>query len=478
MNKSEYIVVDLDGTLTFTDTLHEATLALVRKNPLYLFLVPFWILRGIAYLKSKVSAGAELDVTMLPYNMPFIDWLEDQKTAGRKLILCTAANERIARGVAEHLGIFDDVIGSDDSINLKGENKRARLDEIFGYRGYSYAGNSEADIRVWEGCASAIVVNASQKVEKKAAKGAFIERTFSKEEIGVREWFRALRPHQWLKNLLLFVPFLAAHQALTLHFFVTLASAFASFSLCASAIYIINDLLDLESDRHHSRKRYRPFAAAKLTIMQGAIYAPVLLGISFILASDLGANFEIVLTIYLVLTAAYSLILKRLVLIDCLTLASLYTIRIVAGGAAVNIYPSFWLLAFSIFIFLSLALVKRYAELIAKSAEGASEVHGRGYVISDTSLLQTLGVSAGYISALVLTFYMRSDEVLSLYSIPIALWLLLPMLLFWVSWVWLQAARGEMHDDPIVFAVTDKASLLIATLMFSVVAIAASGPLF
>ena len=288
-------------------------------------------------------------------------------------------------------------------------------------------------------------------------------------------WLRALRVHQWLKNLLLFVPLVAAHQLDNIQSLSVVMIGFLSFSLCASSVYITNDLLDLESDRRHPRKRFRPFASCKLTILSGVFTAPILIGTSFFLGTFVGSDFLIVLLLYLLLTVAYSLSLKRLVLVDCLTLATLYTIRIIAGASAVSLSPSFWLLAFSIFIFLSLAFVKRYAELLVQSQEGKISTHGRGYLVSDAPLLQTLGVSSGYISILVIALYLRSENVMSLYTNPLAIWLLIPILLFWVSWMWLKSARGEMHDDPIVFAAKDKVSLLVAAIAVLVFCYAAVG---
>jgi 4-hydroxybenzoate polyprenyltransferase len=245
--------------------------------------------------------------------------------------------------------------------------------------------------------------------------------------------------------------------------------------LCASSVYITNDLLDLESDRSHPRKRFRPFAAASLSILNGVIAAPLLIVASFLLGASVGQDFLIVLFVHLLLTVTYSFILKRLLLVDCLTLATLYTMRIIAGAAAVSVSLSFWLLAFSIFIFFSLALVKRYAELLVQSSEGKNSARGRGYLVTDAPLLQALGVSSGYISTLVIALYLRSENVMSLYAQPLAIWLLIPILLFWVSWVWLKTSRGEMHDDPIVFAAKDKTSLSVALVTAIVFVYAAIG---
>jgi 4-hydroxybenzoate polyprenyltransferase len=475
MNSAKIIAVDLDGTLTLTDTLHESALALVHQKPLALVLLPFWLIRGVAHLKLKVAENSVFDVTTLPYNVPFIEWLKEQKASGKKIVLCTAANERIAQAVYKHFDFFDDVIASNEYTNLKSNNKHNALQEMYGERGYDYAGNSNSDMEVWAGASQAIVVNANERVLAKASQVASISKNFTSDGPCVSDWFGALRLHQWLKNLLLFVPLLAAHQLGNIQSIATLIVAFISFSLCASSVYITNDLLDLESDRKHPRKKYRPFASAKLPIALGVAIAPFLIGASLTIGAIVGSDFLFVLLLYLLLTVTYSLVLKRIVLLDCLTLATLYTLRIIAGAAAVSVSLSFWLLAFSVFIFLSLALVKRYAELAVQAQEGKSTAHGRGYLVSDAPLLQMLGVSSGYISTLVIALYIRSEDVISLYNQPMAIWLILPTLLFWVSWIWLKTARGEMHDDPIVFATKDKTSLFVAAFTAVVFVYATNG---
>ena len=274
--------------------------------------------------------------------------------------------------------------------------------------------------------------------------------------------------HQWLKNLLLFVPLFAAHQFSNHEVWLSLLLAFLSFSLCASTVYIANDLLDLESDRLHPRKRKRPFASGAVPAYVGVLLAPCLLIVSLALATLVGGNFLSWLILYFLLTCAYSFGLKRLMMLDCLTLAMLYTLRIVAGTAAAGLAHSFWLLAFSVFLFLSLAFVKRYAELEIKHLDGKEKVHGRGYYTTDAPLIQTMGVTSGYVSVLVLALYLNSEAILKLYRTPEYIWGAVPVTLFWISWMWMQAHRGNMHDDPLVFAVKDKASLL-AGLTFAAV---------
>ena len=465
INESQVIAVDLDGTLTLTDTLHESVLTLVRNKPYFLFLLPLWLFQGIAYLKLKVAENSELDVITLPYNQPLIDWLKEERLRGKKIVLCTAASEQIAKAIVKHFHFFDDFIASNSAINLKSSAKRDALKERYGDKGYVYAGNSNDDLEVWASASDAVVVNASDKVLAKALKLTSVAKVFRSDKAGIAVWLKAIRVHQWLKNLLLFVPLLAAHQIGNAHSLGLLVIAFLSFSLCASSVYLVNDLLDLESDRSHPRKRFRPFATAKLPILYGVVAAPVLIAASFLLGTVVSTDFLIVLLVYLALTVTYSFGLKRLVLVDCLALATLYTVRIIAGAAAVSVSLSFWLLAFSIFIFLSLALVKRYAELLVQSREGKNSAHGRGYLVADAPLLQALGVSSGYISTLVIALYLRSENVMSLYIQPLVIWFLIPILLFWVSWIWLKSSRGEMHDDPVIFAAKDKTSLSVAAII-------------
>jgi len=464
-NTDTVIAVDLDGTLTLTDTLHESALCLLRDSPVNVLALPFWLLGGKAALKAKVADRVDLDVATLPYNAALINWLKEERTAGKRIVLCTATDKRIAQAIADHLGVFDEVMASDGTTNNAGTNKRAALEANYGVKGYDYAGNSAADVAVWAGARQAIVVNASNAIAKQASQIATISKVLPPQTITLSHWIKTFRVHQWLKNLLLFVPLLAAHQIGNIQSLSTLILAFVSFSLCASAVYMANDLLDLESDRKHPRKRYRPFASAAIPIKVGVVLAPLFTIASLLLGLVVGAAFTAWLVVYFLLTCAYSLWLKRLALIDCLTLAALYTLRIIAGAAAVTTPLSFWLLAFSVFIFLSLAFVKRYAELQVQSQAGNSHAHGRGYAVTDAPLVQTLGITAGYAAVLVLALYLHGETVVQLYAQPQLIWFSVPLMLFWVSWVWMKAHRGEMHDDPIVFAIKDKASLAVSALI-------------
>lgn len=454
------LVVDLDGTLLNTDTLHESALQLLRDKPASTLRIPGWLSRGKAHMKRQISSLTELNVETLPYNLPFIAWLREQRDAGRRLVLCTATDRSIADAIAGHLQLFDEVIATDGTVNLAGGNKADALVARFGAKGFDYAGNAAPDLAVWERAREAVVVNASRALVAAARARFTVARVFEVQPAGFTVWRRALRLHQWLKNLLLFMPLLAAHQLGNAQAWGTLAIAFIAFSLCASSVYLSNDLLDLESDRLHPRKRMRPFASGTLPVWVGVALAPVLLAASLGLAGLVGTAFLGWLCVYFVLTCWYSWLLKRLILVDCLALAILYTLRVLAGGAAVGLALSFWLLAFSVFLFLSLAFVKRYAELELQRTSGRTKLHGRGYLTSDAPLIQTMGITAGQASVLVLALYLNSEAVTRLYRHPEVIWGAVPVILFWIHWMWMQAHRGRMHDDPLVFAVKDRTSLL------------------
>lgn len=467
------LAVDLDGTLVRSDTLHEAALRALRDSPLALLKLPLWLLQGKAAVKQELAALSDFDPATLPYNQPLLDWLTVQRAHGRKLVLCTAADRSIAEAIAAHLGIFDDVLASDGDTNLGGRSKAEALERRYGAGGFDYAGNAKVDLQVWRRARKAVVVNASGAVERQAKAIADVDQTFASPRAGLRVLLRALRVHQWAKNLLLFVAPLAAHLLPDADLSVRLLLAFVAFSLCASAVYIGNDLLDLDSDRMHPRKKARPFAAGHLPVAFGILIAPLLLVLALLCALPVGPVFTGWLLLYFVLTCAYSLGLKRLVLVDCLLLAMLYTLRVIAGAAAADIPLSFWLLAFSAFMFLSLAFVKRYAELAVQARHGRERAHGRGYLTSDAPLVQSLGIVSGYASALVLALYLNSDAVLRLYHTPQLIWCAVPVHLFWISRVWLKAHRGQMHDDPLLFALRDKTSLL-AGAVFALVLLAGS----
>lgn len=387
-------------------------------------------------------------------------------------MLCSASDSGLVNAIAAHLGVFDEVMASDGQRNLAGHHKADALNARFGAGHYDYMGNASVDLQVWKHAGGAYVVNAGTGLAASAARQTAVHAHWPARGGGLRTWIKALRIYQWAKNLLVLVPLLTAHRFFDLPAVLDAATAFIAFGLCASGVYLLNDLLDLAPDRQHARKRKRPFAAGDLPLLHGLLAAPLLTLVGFGLALWTSPAFALVLLVYYVMTLAYSFVLKRIVMIDVVMLAALYTIRIIGGTMAIGADLSFWLLAFSMFIFLSLALVKRYTELAAMAGSGKQKVVGRGYDVSDLPLIQSLGAAAGYIGILVFALYINSPESLELYHNPRVLWLLSPVLLYWISRVWIIAHRGDMHDDPIVFAARDRVSQIVALLSIVIVAIA------
>ena len=464
------LVVDLDGTLLNSDLLLESLWALLRQNFFYVFLIPFWLFQGKQILKDEIASRVELDVALLPYNDKVIHYIKEQ-AGQRRLVLATATNRRLAEKVFYFLGVFDDLLASDRKINLSGETKAAAIESLLDTKDFIYAGNSADDLIVWESCSKAIVVNASQRVlSNLRTKKVKIVQIWEKQRIGVRTLVKALRLHQWTKNSLIFLPLLLSQNFYVVSYLTNAAIAFVAFGLCASSVYLLNDLLDVQDDRVHRSKKFRPIACGSMSLMLATILFPALLCCSIGLAYYfLPVNFFYVLLTYYLATLSYSFYLKRKLLVDVQVLAGLFTLRIIAGGAANSIDLSFWILAFSVFLFFSLALVKRCTELLLLKSEGKSHTKGRGYDVKDLEVLTALGVAAGYISVLVVALFINSNEVIERYSEHEFLWLLMPLMLYWISRIWLVTHRGEMVDDPIVFAIKDKVSIFTALLMASVI---------
>ena len=454
------LCVDLDGTLIKSDVLLESLLLLLKRNPLYLFVLPLWLWRGKAALKARIAARVDLDPAALPYQREFVEWLRAEHATGRSLWLCTATNERLAQAIAAHLGFFEGVLASDAATNLAGAAKAAQLVARFGAGGFDYCGNERRDLAVWQHARGAIVVQGSRALERLAATQTEVVHTFPAKVNTWRAAFKALRPHQWAKNVLILVPLLAAH----VHGRSQLAQtvlAVVAFCMCASSVYVLNDLLDLAADRAHTRKSRRPFAAGDLSIAAGLIMAPVLLAMAVVIAAFLPFKFQLAFAAYYLVTVSYSFVLKGVVIVDAILLAGLYTLRIIAGAAASQVPLSFWLLLFAVFLFLSLAFVKRFAELDSLRRQHRLRAVGRGYHVEDLPLLQSLGIAAGYMSVLVLALYINSPEIQALYERPKLIWMLCVLMLYWISRVWMKAQRGRMHDDPVVFALKDRVSLAI-----------------
>ncbi len=466
------LCVDLDGTLIKSDVLMESVLILIKENPLVVFLLPIWLWSGKANVKQRIADRVYIEVDKLPYNEDVLDFLRTQRSKGRRLVLATASHMLPARQIAEHLGIFDDVIATDAENKLKAETKARALERRFGAKGFDYMADSHHDLPVWNRSRRAILVNSDLGVQAAARKIVDIERVFPAQGPELRSYVKLLRMNQWLKSLLIFVPLIVSHSVIEPAAAGRAILAFVAFCFGASCVYIVNDLLDLSADRDHLSKRYRPLAAGDVPFERALVAALLLSAAAVGISLTLPLEFLLVLVTYIFVALAYSLRLKEIVLIDVVVLACLYTLRIIAGTAAISVRPSFWLLAFSMFIFFSLAMVKRYSELLSLENMGSAKLSGRGYVVNDKSALAMFGSASGFVAVLVMALYINSNEVTVLYDNPAILWLLCPLILYWISRVWLLGARGEMHEDPVVFALEDNVSRLVGVLALIVVVVA------
>lgn len=461
------VVVDLDGTLIKSDLLAETVNRFLVEQPFQLFNLFIWLVKGKIAFKTHLAETIVIDVSTLPYNGTLIEWLREQKSLGRQIVLATASHRLLADQVARHLDLFDDVMATDANSNLKAEAKRDALVRRYGERGFDYVGNDWPDVSVWQSASQAHVVSHSKRLIEKARAHGNLGRIMNDGTPSILSaLIKAVRPHQWVKNLLIFIPLLAAHHYGDGVSVLRALVAFIVFGLTASSVYLLNDLVDVTDDRHHARKRHRPFAAGHIGLAQGWLIWPLLLTLAFTLSGfGLSWQFTAILAAYFLLTVSYSVRLKQVPMVDVLTLAALYTLRIVAGAAAVEVPLSFWLLSFSMFLFLSLAFIKRYSELqIARATGQSTSLRGRGYEPRDLELVSSLGGNAGYVAVLVLALYIQDSRTASLYATPTFIWLACPLLLFWISRAWLIAERGNMHDDPIVFALKDRASWIVAGL--------------
>jgi len=451
------LAVDLDGTLLHSDLLDESFLEVFSRDWRTAFTALTDLSKGRAYLKKRLAEQTLLDLKLLPYNTDVLTFVAARRAEGHRIVLVTAADQMQADAVASHLGLFDEVYGSDGVHNLKGAAKTAFLVDRFGAQGFDYIGDTQADLPVWAKAHTAIVVSDNTTLLTNVKQNMSRWQHIPLGQNQGQALIKSLRPHQWIKNILIGLPILGAHTLDPLTLMQT-ALAFVVFSLMASAIYILNDLLDLASDRAHPRKRNRPFASGAVPLRKGAALGLVLLSLAILTSTLLGAGFLSVMLIYAILTTAYSLSLKQYPILDITTLAGLYTLRIIAGAIATGIPLSMWLLVFSVFFFFALAAVKRQTELLDLQGRGEVRAKGRGYHVDDLPLITQMALASGYISVLVMALYINSDQVRRLYSEPMALWIICPILLYWLSRMVLITHRGQMHDDPIVFAIKDRTS--------------------
>jgi 4-hydroxybenzoate polyprenyltransferase/phosphoserine phosphatase len=464
-------VVDLDGTLTPTDTVFEAMLCLLRKAPWMLLMLPLWLLTGRATVKRELANRVSLDVGRLPYRHELLEYLREQRALGRRIVLATGTHSSIANSVADHLGLFDQVLASDGGVILKGHRKLEAIRAKVGAE-FAYAGDSRADLPVWQGAAAAVLVSVGARVASALPQSVPRERVFEPEPGAPVLWLRELRVHQWLKNLLVFVPLLTAFGFGDRDKLMGSLLAFVALTFMASGAYLINDLRDLDGDRSHPRKRLRPLASGQIRITDAVTAALLLPGIGLAIGAAVSQSLVVMLLMYLLLTCIYTWLLKERLLLDVLMLSALYTLRIITGAVAIGVAVSPWLLAFSAFLFLSLALVKRCAELVSLRSAGETLTPGRSCRVADLVTLWPLGVGAALCAVVVFGLFINAPETQQRYATPQLLWLVAMGLTYRLARLWIKTSRDEVHDDPIIFALRDAASLWTVAGMVAVVLLA------
>ena len=468
------LVVDMDDTLLRTDTLLEQVMVLLRHRPFHLPLLFWWLCRGKAHLKRRLGELVPLDVATLPVNETLLSWLVQQEADGRELHLYSAADQSIVTAVADHIGAFRSARGSDGTVNLSGVRKLAAIEAGLGSR-FTYVGDSRKDLPIWRRSGSAVLVGAVGPLQAALPPSVAIERSFEVPRPGWRTWRRALRLHQWTKNGLLFVAVLLGGSAS-----IGLPSAllgFLAFGAIASATYLLNDMLDLAHDRLHRSKRHRPLASGELPLIDGLAALAGLAVLSGLLLLALPAAFGLVAGLYLLTTLAYSFRIKRMLMLDVFTLAGLFTIRIGAGIAVVDHPVSPWLLAFSMFFFLSLACMKRYAECLVIMTEKLAAIPGRAYRPVDAPWLMAMGAGSAFSAmSTFFLFLIGSGSPILLYPSPRWMWPIPLILGYWLCRAWALSARGEMNDDPVLFAMKDRLSLLLCAATALLVVLSRSGP--
>ena len=453
------LVVDLDDTLIFSDMLHETFWAAFSND----YRIPIksvtWLIRGKEKLKNKLGISAEINVENLPYNNDVINYIKKHRKQGGYTALVSASNQAVAEKIAKFLNLFDEVKGSSENLNLKGHAKAKFLITRFGVKNYDYMGDSLNDLPIWKNANKAITVNANSSTIKECEK---INSNYHhlKSELSQNIFFnylKVIRTYQWIKNILVFVPMFAAHQ-LTKDNFIDSSLAFIAFCLIASSVYVINDLFDLNADRAHPIKKLRPFAIGTIPIKNGLIIFLLLFVPGIVISFIIEFYFFLLVLIYFTLSFLYSIVFKKKVILDICILGILYTFRIVGGGFTTEIQLSFWLLAFSIFLFLSLAAIKRQSELVDLKNRKRINIIGRGYLTNDLPIISTIAISSGFISVLLAGLYINSPDVLALYSKPWTLGVASIILLFWIMNIVFASSRGLVNDDPIIYAIKDNTS--------------------
>jgi 4-hydroxybenzoate polyprenyltransferase/phosphoserine phosphatase len=467
------LCVDLDGTLVRTDTLVESLFAVLREFPLQAAKLPFWLIRGLPYAKQRIQSIYRINVEQLPYNQDVLEFLNREKSKGRRIILITASTEDLAARIADHLQCFDEAHGTHGAINLKGSEKARYLIERFGAQGFDYLGDSRADIPVWEQARTPISVH-PEPLKVGGRKIEHVPDSRRAKNPAVL-YAKTMRLHQWVKNVLIAVPLLASHRIFDAPLLLKCIGAMFALGCLASSTYILNDLFDLPADRKHRTKSQRPIPSGRVPLRNAIVLGLCLFVMGFFAAAIVSFGTLALSLLYVVCTVSYSMWLKRKLLVDTLMLAGLYTLRVLIGGAATQIPISFWLLAFSVFVFFSLAVVKRVIEISATPA--GSRPAGRGYFTEDMYVLTDLGITSAFVATAVFALYINSSEVAVLYVHPKALWAICPVILYWFSRVWILAHRGDIHDDPIIFLFKDRISYLLAAISVVTLLIAKFGNL-
>lgn len=460
------LVVDLDGTLIRVDSLHEAFVQLSARKPLHALRALLMLRRGRPEFKAAIADHVLPNAETVPFNEAVLEVIKRAKSEGRRVYLATAADRRFAEAVSGAIGLFDGIFASADGINLKGRAKAEWLVNAFGAHRFDYIGNDTTDIPVWRVARTALVSGAAPHVIKQIAQELPNVTVIDTREFTLKRYLLAVRPHQWLKNILVALPAVAGHH-FSISEFLTVLMAFISFSFGASSIYLANDMIDLPHDRAHPDKRHRSLAAGVMPLSHAAVLLGLVVTLSIGVALMLPWVFMQVLLVYFALSMAYSLYLKRKLMIDVVALAALYGIRVLAGGAATGILLSHWLVAFCFFIFLSLALVKRMSEMIFLPP-AVGKIKGRGYRPEDLQSITALAAASGFVSVLVLALYINSSEVSTLYRHPELVWGICVILVYWLGRVYFLTGRGEMHQDPVIFAATDRISLLTGMLVVAI----------
>ena len=447
----------------------ESILLLLKHNVFYFFLIPIWLLRGRANLKYQLAQRVDIPCELLPFNPELLAYLREQRANGRSLTLISASNEKPVAAIGEYLALFDVVVGSDQSVNLRAESKLHRIRQINTADSFAYAGNSHVDLPIWAHAQQILLVNCRPALVDKLLDEASRVTQFDNAASHIRKFIESIRIHQWLKNGLIFLPLLLSHQLNNVGLLLQACIGFISFSLCASSVYLMNDMLDLNSDRLHATKKQRPFASGDLPLFYGFAGAPVLLFAAVLVALTLPTEFLYVLATYWTVTCLYSFALKRLFLVDAITLAILYTLRIIAGSAAIGVVTTNWLLGFSVCLFFGLALLKRFTELNNLQSQGESEISGRAYTTASLRLIPVAGAFSSLLAVGVFAFYINAPDITRLYSMPALLWLICPLLLYLLARIWSLALKGKLHEDPILFAITDRRSQLTTLLCAAII---------